>query len=186
MSSYVTDSKVTQLKTWLDSYLTLARAYLNKDASTDLILYFLTSPPDMITFHCSTASYKTLGMKNGDFLYNGPSTVSNGLIPQLYCMVNGTLTPVATYSDFFSATLISVNPEYSVGNAPQIKAQQVVVFNYVDKNGGELSGPLTMPDAWIPQALNELITKQYVDTLRLDTETRLGSIEARLNTLEGK
>lgn len=123
-------------------------------------------------------------MVNGDFYYNGPDTVSNGLIPQLYCMVNGTLTPVATYSDFFSSTLISVNPEYTVGKAPTIKAQEVVVFNYVDKNGDALSGPLTMPDAWIPQSSNELITKQYCDDLRLDLETRLGNIELRLTNLE--
>jgi hypothetical protein len=83
--------KVAQLKRWLDSYLSIARAYLNKAPSTNIILYFLTAPPEMIKVHCSTSNFKTLGMANGDFLYNGPSTVSNGLTPQLYCMKNGAI-----------------------------------------------------------------------------------------------
>ena len=184
--SFVTDDKVTQLKAWLDSYLTIARSYLNQPASTDLVLYFLTSPPDMIKFHCSTANYKTLGMQNGEFLYNGPLAVSNGLIPQIYCLKNGALVPVAKYSQFFDATLISVNPEYVVGKTPEIKAKEVVVYSFVDKNGDSLAGPLTMPLNWNPTNSNELVTKQYVDTLRLELEARLGSLETRVGAVEHK
>jgi hypothetical protein len=178
--SYITDDKVTQLKTWLDSYLNIARSYLNQSPSSDLLLYFLCNPPEMITLHCSTANYKTLNLKNGEFLYNGPSSVSNGLIPQIYCMKNGALVPVSTYSDFFSATLISVNPEYIVGKTPEIKAQPVVVYSFVDKNGDELNGPLTMPVEWVPTNSNELVTKQYVDQLRLELEARLGLLESKV------
>lgn len=119
-------------------------------------------------------------MKNGEFLYNGPEAVSNGLQPQLYCMRNGGLVPVGTYSDFFSATLISVNPEYIVGKTPEIKAQEVVTYSFVDKNGDTLNGPLKMPLNWNPTNSNELVHKQYVDELRLQLEARLGLLESRI------
>lgn len=170
------DAKVVQLCRWLDQYLTIARAHLVKPATEDLILHFLTAPPTFHYFHCSTANYKTLGIKEGEFYYNGPS--AKGSSPQLYCMKNGIMVPVMVYEEFFAATLISVNPEYVPGSAPTIKAEEVVMFDYLSKSGGELSGPLHMPLNWKPTSSTELVPKSYVDALRLELEQRLGRLES--------
>lgn len=174
------DVKISQLKTWLDQYLNVARAFLNKPPTYDLVLYFVTAPPEVIKIHCSTANYKTLPILNGEFLYNGPKEVSNGLVPQLYFMKNGSLVPVLKYSDYFSATLISINPEYQVGKPATIKAQEVVVYDYVNKNGDDLLGPLRMPANWIPSNPTELVPKIYVDTLRAELEARIGTLETKV------
>lgn len=173
----MTDAKVTQLCRWLDQYLTVARAYLGKPSTEDIILHFLTAPPDFHKIHCSTANYRTLGIKEGEYYYNGPA--SGGTTPQLYCMRNSVMVPVLAYQDFFSATLISVNPEYVVGGQPKIKASEVVVFDYLSKSGGELTGPLSMPAGWRPTQSNELVPKSYVDALRLELETRVGKLETK-------
>ena len=101
------DAKVAQLCTWLDSYLAISRAVLNRPPTQNTILYFLTAPPTMMRFHCTTANYKNVEMQPGDFYYNGPGTKNSQAM--LYCLLNGSLVPVLKFTDFFAATLISVN-----------------------------------------------------------------------------
>lgn len=172
-----TDTKLTQLKTWLNTYLTVARAYLKAEPAYDLKLYFITAPPEVITVHCSTSDYRQLNMQNNEFLYNGPPSASSSIVPQLFCLKSGTLVPVLNYAEYFSATLISINPEYSTTAVPIIKAQNVVVMDYVDRQGGQLSGPLLMPPNWVPSNKNELVPMSYVDQLRLDLEERIALLE---------
>lgn len=172
----MSDAKLTQLKTWLNTYLTIARAYLKVDATYDLKLYFITAPPETITIHCSTKDYRKLTVANDDFVYNGPPEVCPTLTPQLFCVKSGVLVPVLSYHDYFSATLISVNPEYST-DTPVIKAKEVVVQDFVAKSGGQLTGPLLMPDGWKPNSSNELVSKGYVESLLLELDTRIGIME---------
>lgn len=173
----MSDQKLNQLKSYLDSYLTIARAALGKPATDDLVLYFLTAPPDFVKIHCSISNFRTLTILNGEFYYNGPSSAGIAL-PQLYYMKNGTLVPVLKFTDYFNATLISVNPEYLPGRAPTIKATDAVIMDNVSKSGDELTGPLSMPIDWVPINANELVTKSYVDQLRLDLEQRIGALES--------
>lgn len=174
----MSDQKLSQLKSYLDSYLTIARAALGKSAAEDLVLYFLTAPPDFVKVHCSTSNFRNLNMQNGEFYYNGPSSAGVAL-PQLYYMKMGTLVPVLKYTDYFNATLISVNPEYLPGRAPTIKATDAVIMDNVSKSGDSLTGPLSMPLDWVPVNANELATKGYIDQVRLDLEQRMGALESR-------
>ena len=172
------DLKITQLCRWLDQYLLIARAYLIKPTTHDIVLRFITAPPNFINFHCSTANYRTLGITEGEFYYNGPSTSTTSA--QLYCMKNSIMVPVLAYEEFFAATLISINPEYVVGSLPRLKAEEVIVFDYLSKSGGQLTGPLFLPPNWRPQSTNELVPKSYVDALRLDLESRIGRLETKI------
>lgn len=173
------DLRLNQLYSWLDTYLTVARSYLKINSNTNLKLYFLVSPPDMITFHCSTSNYKNIGMEVGDFYYNGPPGASV-VKPQLYYLSNSsTLTPVLNYQDYFDSTLISINPEYIAGQSPTIKATEVINMEYVNKNGDTLNNSLMMPTNWMPTNSDELVTKRYVDQLRFDLEVRLGLLESK-------
>ena len=72
------------------------------------------------------------------------------------------------------------NPEYATTAVPIIKAQDVVVMDYVDRQGGQLSGPLLMPANWIPSNKDELVPRSYVDKLRLDVEERLALLENKI------
>ena len=171
----MSSTKVAQLCNWLDSYLAIARAVLSKPASTDLPLYFVTSPPTIITIHCTTANYKTVGLLDGEFYYNGPAVTNSSSM--LYYFKNNTLTPVIRYEDFFDATLISINTEYEVGGQSKVRAKEVVTVEYVPKHGTEMEGPLTMPQNYVPRDTNELVPKSYVDKLRLDLELRIGKLE---------
>lgn len=171
----MSDTKLTQLKTWLNTYLTIARAYLKVDAAYDLKLYFITAPPETITIHCSTNDYRKLSIANNEFVYTGPPEVCL-TTPQLFCLRSGVLVPVLAYQDYFSATLISVNQEYST-EFPIIKAKEVVVQDFLDKSGGQLTGPLLVPEGWKPNSPNELISRDYVDSLLLKLETRIGALE---------
>lgn len=170
------DPRINQLCQWLDSYLTIARAAQALSSTTDLVLHFLTSPPDFIFIHCSTANFRTLGIKEGEFYYNGPA--SNGSTPALYVMKSGVITPVLTYEEHFNATLISVNPEYQAGAPAKITAREVVVFDHLSKSGGQMTGPILMPLNWRPASTNELVPKSYVDAMRLELEQRIGRLES--------
>lgn len=177
----MSDNKIVQLKTWLDSYLNIARGYLEVKPNKNLELHFMSKPPHVLKIHCTTANFNSVGIKDGEFYYNGPKVNNN--TPQLYYMSGGVLTVVNDYNLYFGATLISLNPEYVAGQVPVLRATEVIVQDYINRNGGELAGALTMPNKWVHTKPTELVSKAYVDTLRLEVETRLGALESEINTL---
>lgn len=178
------DPKLNQLLSWLDDYLNVSRSRTNKTDIDDTVLYFMCDPPNLLKFHCTTSDNTKLGLTNGEFCYNGPQFVSGAIRPQLLFMNNSVLIPVEKFSDRFQAALISINPEYLVGKPTSYKIQEVVSFNYVNLSGDSLAGPLLMPPNYVPTDDMELVTKLYVDKLRLDLEVRLGSIEDRVLAIE--
>lgn len=168
------DDKLNQLKSWLNEYLLIARAYLGKQPTDDLVLRFVADG-EVLTFHCTTST--GVVPEEGQYIYNWPT--SSDVVPaKLTVMRKGILQELNAYE--FGTTLISINPDYRVGYPPQVNPVPVVVVRYLSESGGAVKGRLGHAITTNPVDNNEFVPKWYVDALRADAEYRIGLLEQRL------
>lgn len=174
-SSY--QNKLSEFVGWLSQYLYAYRKHYQIGDSDPVRLRFLVngSPDTVIIIGCPN---EDLGINVGEFWFNGSilrRCISREGRPGTSFSMG--YVDVTRYEDQFATTLVSLNPDIPLGQAPTTPPNPNPVpgdQDYLRRSGDRMLGPLLLQGD--PTDYQEAVPKIYVDNLHKTLQTQLNNL----------